>query len=255
MCALPASTVSSDGVELGQRHLGQEAEAAEVDAENRDARAGAPRCSRPSRAACRRRRARRPCRPRDERELLGDAVAVGGRHERGGRRFEDRLRCRARAATPRCRSGAASPRAGATWRRCRRARCRRTSHRRYPITKDTTLQSDIQRRTADSQSDFSACLRFCVDRRHLSRRCRKNSWLPVAPVMAEGAIAIRSKPARAAASVTRGDDRLVDRRIGDEPVLADLVASRFELRLHERDDVGVRRRGAAAAAAGCGAAR
>ena len=31
-------------------------------------------------------------------------------------------------------------------------------------------------------------------------RCRKNSWLPVAPVTAEGAIAIRARPHSAAAS-------------------------------------------------------
>ena len=43
--------------------------------------------------------------------------------------------------------------------------------------------------------------------------------------------------------------------IGHEPALADLVAARLELRLHERDDVGAAAPGAAAAPAGCAAAR
>ena len=73
--------------------------------------------------------------------------------------------------------------------------------------------------------------------------------------MAAGAMAIRSKSGARGRLGDARDDRLVDRRIGDEPVLADLVAARFELRLHERDDVGVRGAGAAAAAEGCAAAR
>jgi hypothetical protein len=37
----------------------------------------------------------------------------------------------------------------------------------------------------------------------------------------------------------RREDRFVHRGVGDEPVLADLVAPRLELRLHERDHIGV----------------
>ena len=49
MCARPSSTASSDVVELGERDLGEEAEAAEVDAEDRDVGARRARCGRPCR--------------------------------------------------------------------------------------------------------------------------------------------------------------------------------------------------------------
>ena len=114
MRARPASTRLERRVELGQRDFGQEAEAAEVDAENRDARAGLADAVGHRRAACRRRRARRPCRPSSASvDLVGDAAAVGRRHQRRGRRSRRSPRC------PASRSHAAmSTRCGVAARRC-----------------------------------------------------------------------------------------------------------------------------------------
>ena len=59
-------------------------------------------------------------------------------------------------------------------------------------------------------------------------------------MIGDGAIAMRVSPAALGLRRHARDDRVVHRRIGHEAVLADLVASGFELRLHQRDDVGAR---------------
>ncbi len=56
--------------------------------------------------------------------------------------------------------------------------------------------------------------------------------------MGDGVIATRRDPAARRGVRDVREHRFVHRRIADDPALADLVAARFELRLHQRDDVG-----------------
>ena len=146
---------------------------------------------------------------RGERRLVGDRSPSRWRHQRGGRGLEHRRRRRARGATRRCptRCGVAGA-ADATWRRCRRAG---VSGERQ------SAMAEVQSPSGESRSPRTVSV----------RRCRKNSWLPVAPVIGDGRHARRARvrPPRPPA-VTRASTRLVDGRIGDEPALADLVAAR-----------------------------
>ena len=100
-------------VQLGQRHLGQEAEAAEVDAENRnvDARRADAVGHRQQRAVAAEHDDHVDV--GDQRRLVGDAAGRRRRHQRGGGGLEDRLRCRARRATR-----SISARCGVAARRC-----------------------------------------------------------------------------------------------------------------------------------------
>ena len=61
--------------------------------------------------------------------------------------------------------------------------------------------------------------------------------MPVAPVIGEGVMPCGANPIAAAAARHSGDDALVHGAIEHEPAAADLVASRLELRLDQRDDV------------------
>ena len=187
-------------VQLGQRHLGQEAEAAEVDAEDRNARAGLAACSRPCRAACRRRRGRRPCRPSSTsasfsatRRSAADGISAAVADSKT-------------ASTParaqpgaRSRPDAASRPAGATWRRCRRARSAGTwLIDRYPTTEDTTRKATIEHETAKHAVVIQCSAMLCglrVDRdRHLESQVQEE--LPVAGRAGDG----RRRHARSARS-------------------------------------------------------
>ena len=116
----PPSAASSDGYSSGSVDLGQEAEAAEVDAEDRHVDVRARRCSRRPTAACRRRRARRPDRRRSTSVGLSATVASAAGGISAAVAVSNTARRRGPRATARSRPGAASLRAGATWRRCRR---------------------------------------------------------------------------------------------------------------------------------------
>ena len=118
----------------------------------------------------------------------------------------------------------------------------------YVVADQATFERRAREHAENSFEDrFSAVLRplrfigfLHILRRHF--KCRKNSRLPVAPVIGDGVM----RDARQAGCVGRGrhprDDGLVHGWIGDQAILADLVASRLELRLDERDDVRVRPR-------------
>src|SRR5260221_6796720 len=150
-------------MQSGQRRLDEESEAAEIHAENRDVD---PRVSH----AAGHRQQRTVAAEHDEeidlrrkRRLLGRLAARVRRHQRRRRVFEDYVE-----------PARGEPRFdfGQMRRRLAQMRFRDNSH---------------------------AIHVWAI----VYRRCRKNSWLPVAPVIGEGVMAIRVKRVAAAASVTR----------------------------------------------------
>ena len=232
----PASTPSSVGVELGERDLGQEAEAAEVHAQRRASRALEQAAGREQRAV------------------------AAQHHERVGLRRPRRAPRRTAQSPPaspsasaavRSSSRRATPRASQPARRGRAAPARpraRSGRARMPIV--------VHGPTAASQPAPRA-RRARQRRAARRRRCRKNSRLPSAPVIgdaqaprtrvAQRACAARGHVARAPARCSAGSRH--------DAAAAHLAPADLELRLHQHDRVRVRARARRAARAGSCAPR
>ena len=187
--------------DLRQRHLGQESQAAEIDAEDRDVRLGL-------RDAAGRAEQRAVAAQDDDHLdhagkliLSSDVVPrrrAGRAGERGRVRVEHRLnvpRLEPRRDLRQMARGTLEPRLGDD---------AYASHEPWPL------------------------------------RCRKNSRLPVSPVMGDSVMAARTNPTSAAARGRLLDHPCLHDRIADHALLADFSAARLELRFDERDDVGAR---------------
>ena len=72
-----------------------------------------------------------------------------------------------------------------------------------------------------------------------ARRWNRYSWLPVAPVIGDGVMPCGANPIAAAAADTSAITRSCTARSRTSPPRPTSLAPGLELRLHERDDVGV----------------
>ena len=75
------------------------------------------------------------------------------------------------------------------------------------------------------------------DRAHRARRWRKNSRLPVAPVIGDGVIPMRTSPLASASAVTRSMTASCTAGSVTRPCLPTSSSSGLELRFDQRDDV------------------
>ena len=206
-----------------ERDLGQEAETAEVDAEDRDVDCPPRRCGRPCRSASRRRRAPRSDRIRAA-GCRGDTVGASG----GSRRAR-----RSRSRTPRWTSRASShPASSAS-----------TSRPRPAGLGDETYACDWHERPVScvlmEPGADGAGTRDCLP-------CRRSATRSAAK---------RANPSASAAATTSSITRAWTAGSRTMPPLPTSAASGLELRFDQRDDVGAAARAAAARPAGCGGAR
>ena len=176
MAARPASARFERRVQLGQRDLGEEPEAAEVDAEDRQVAPGLARCGPPSASSV-------PSPPR-----------TSTRSTRSGRSSRWKP-CGARFR--------AVPAAAVSVFEDRFDAARRQPGRQFHQVRRRSRPAVPSRTMPDTFGPIGAASSL-RDRYCGALRCSRNSWLPLAPVIGDGVMATRAKPT----SARRGRDAL-----------------------------------------------